>query len=48
MTLDLVIFPGIYLSIKWFQDVTNALFKMAATPLNPLDSTLLKLQCGDA
>ena len=29
MTLDLAIFP-ILLSIKWFQDVTNALFKRLA------------------
>ena len=30
MTLDLAIFPDIYLSMKWFQDVTKALFKRLA------------------
>ena len=34
MTLDLTIF---YLSIKWFQDMTNALFKRLAPLLDGLD-----------
>ena len=32
MTLDLVTFPNIYLSIKWIRDMTNGLFKRL-TPL---------------